>query len=67
LANINAPVKRNWSTCFKHIKREANTVADLLAKAGAAGTSKWTEMREPPPVAIPFLQVDAARVLYLRS
>jgi ribonuclease HI len=67
LANINALVKRNWSICFKHTKREANTVADLLAKTGAAGTSKWTEMREPPPAAIPFQQADAARVLYLRS
>jgi ribonuclease HI len=67
LANIKALVQRNWSICFKHTKREANTVADLLAKTGAASTSNWTEMKEPPPSTIAFLQADAVRVLYLRS
>jgi ribonuclease HI len=56
LANISDLVKRNWSICFGHTKREANSVADLLAKTGAAGTSNWTEMRTPPPAAIPLLQ-----------
>ncbi|KAK2450588.1 hypothetical protein QL285_009701 [Trifolium repens] len=56
LANITELVKRNWSICFRHTKREANSVADFLAKTGAAGTSNWTEMRTPPPAAIPLLQ-----------
>ncbi|WJX25711.1 hypothetical protein P8452_14727 [Trifolium repens] len=67
LANINALVKRNWSINFRHTKREANSVADFLAKAGAAGTESWTEMNEPPIAAIPLLQADAERVLFLRS
>jgi ribonuclease HI len=67
LANISDLVKRNWNVCFRHTKREANSVADLLAKTGAAGTSNWTAMRIPPPAAIPFLQADADRVLFLRN
>ncbi|CAJ2632849.1 unnamed protein product [Trifolium pratense] len=66
LTNIRDLVKRNWSIDFKHTKREANAVADLLAKAGAAGTNAWTEFREPPPAAIPLLQADAARVMFAR-
>jgi ribonuclease HI len=66
LANIKALVKRNWSICFKHTMREANSVADLLAKTGAAGTHAWTEIREPPSAAIPLLQADAARVMFAR-
>jgi ribonuclease HI len=67
LANIKDMVNRNWHIRFKHTMREANAVADLLAKIGAAGTNLWTEMREPPSAAIPLLQADADRVMFLRS
>lgn len=67
LANIKDMVNKGSHVCFRHTMREANSAADLLAKTRAAGTSTWTEMREPPSAALPLLQADADRVMFLRS
>lgn len=38
ISNIKGLVERDWTVRFKHTMREANSVAVLLAKQGAAGS-----------------------------
>jgi ribonuclease HI len=57
LANIKALVKRNWSICFKHTMREANTVADLLARQVQQAHKLGLRSENLPPQLFPSFKL----------
>lgn len=59
-------VGRAWRVKFENILREGNVVVDLLAKAGAGGSSRMSILESPPPAAIPLLSEDYRGTHFLR-
>lgn len=57
---------KDWQVRFEHILREGNAVADVLAKDGASGNSRFRFLASPPPAAIPLLAEDYRGTLFLR-
>ena len=55
--DIKAPCGRDWRCQHHHVYREANKVADLLAKirANSAADCDW---EEPPQSLLPLLHAD---------
>jgi ribonuclease HI len=64
--NIQELLARDWTVQVCHTWREANAVADFLAKMGARSNVDWQDFFSPPDGLQPLLQADASRVLYAR-
>lgn len=57
---------RGWNVKFEHILCEGNVVADLLAKEGASGSSRFSPLERPPWTVIPLLADDYRDTHFLR-
>jgi len=66
IRNIQELLARAWTVQVCHTWREANVVADFLAKMGARSNVDWQDVISPPDELQPLLQADASRVLYAR-
>lgn len=59
-------MKQNWLARFKHIYREGNRCADLLARLGNGKPFQKHVWPKPPKEAAEILQQDAAGVIVPR-
>lgn len=57
---------RDWQVKFEHILRKGNVVADVLAKEGASGSSKFSFLASPRVAVIPLMTEDYRGTLLLR-
>lgn len=56
----------DWTASVLHVLREANQVADFLAKAGSRSQQSWSVVVSPPREFSNLLQVDASSVAFPR-
>lgn len=66
IANIKDLMGRSWRLQLFHSWREANAVANCLAKIGVASSNSWAVFDVPPAGVLPILEGDASRRLVAR-
>ncbi|KAK7290734.1 hypothetical protein RIF29_05365 [Crotalaria pallida] len=66
LGDISCILKRNWTVQVLHVLREANSVADGMAKWGSSHTDMDVVWNHPPNFIALALQADCAGVVHIR-
>ncbi|GMJ00698.1 hypothetical protein HRI_003739000 [Hibiscus trionum] len=58
IKHIDVLLSRNWVVSISHVYREANLVANCLAKLGRDPIPSTASFATPPAVVVPLFQAD---------